>query len=89
MLQPWLLVAGMYWPWNLTELLAPGGVLVVTLRHGPGDDERRFYEVSAQEFELFARQRALISLHVGRDEGSGGKRWYFDCGNDGAGADSL
>jgi len=26
----------------LTELLAPSGMLVITLRHGPGDGERQF-----------------------------------------------
>lgn len=52
----------------LTELLAPGGVLVVTLRYGPDDGERKFYKVSAQELELLARQRALVSLSVERAE---------------------
>lgn len=52
----------------VSELLAPGGVLVITLRHGPGDGERKFYEVNAQELEHWARQRALISLCVEQDE---------------------
>lgn len=46
----------------LTELLAPSGLLVVTLRHGPGDGERQFYEVSRAELDSFARQRAVIPV---------------------------
>lgn len=46
----------------LTELLAPNGTLVITLRHGPGDGERTFYETSRQELEGLARNRALIPL---------------------------
>lgn len=46
----------------LTELLAPGGLLVITLRHGPGDGERVFHEVSREELEAFARRRALVPL---------------------------
>ncbi|MDK8465391.1 methyltransferase domain-containing protein [Marinobacter sp. SS13-12] len=46
----------------LTELLAPGGMLVITLRHGPGDGERLFYDVSREELEVFAKRRALIPL---------------------------
>lgn len=51
----------------LSELLAPGGVLVVTLRHGPGDGERSFYEVNREELEAWGRNRALVVLHSGRD----------------------
>jgi SAM-dependent methyltransferase len=46
----------------LTELLAPGGMLVITLRHGPGYGERVFYDVSREELEGFAKRRALIPL---------------------------
>ena len=54
----------------LAELLAPGGMLVVTLRHGPGDGERVFYDVSREELELFAKHRALIpvALPTGRND---------------------
>ena len=48
----------------LTELLAPDGMLVITLRHGPGDGERLFYDVSREELEGFAKRRALIPLPV-------------------------
>lgn len=46
----------------LTELLAPGGMLVVTLRHGPDDLDRNFHAVSRQELEVLARNRALLIL---------------------------
>jgi SAM-dependent methyltransferase len=54
----------------LIELLAPGGMLVVTLRHGPGDGERVFYDVSREEVEAFAKRRALIPvvLSTGRND---------------------
>jgi len=46
----------------LTELLAPSGMLVITLRHGPGDGERQFYEVSKAELDSFARHRAVMPV---------------------------
>lgn len=46
----------------LTELLAPSGMLVVSLRHGPGDGQRVFYEVSKAELDGLARQRALMPV---------------------------
>jgi SAM-dependent methyltransferase len=52
----------------LSNLLAPGGILVITLRHGPGDGERTFFEVNLQELEHLARNHALVALHAGRDD---------------------
>jgi SAM-dependent methyltransferase len=54
----------------LAELLAPSGMLVVTLRHGPGDGERVFYDVSREELEAFAKHRAFIpvALPTGRND---------------------
>ena len=46
----------------LTELLAPSGTLVITLRHGPGDGERVFHEVSKAELDGFARHRAVVPV---------------------------
>jgi SAM-dependent methyltransferase len=46
----------------LTELLAPSGLLIITLRHGPSDGERQFYEVSRAELDSFARQRAVMPV---------------------------
>jgi SAM-dependent methyltransferase len=49
---------------KVSDLLAPDGLLVITLRHGPSSDERTFYEVSAAEVEHLARARALMPLPV-------------------------
>ena len=46
----------------LTELLAPSGMLVITLRHGPGDGERQFFDVSRAELDSYARQRAVMPV---------------------------
>ena len=46
----------------LGDLLAPGGRLCMTLRHGPGDRERDFHAVSREEVEQLARKRALIDI---------------------------
>lgn len=52
----------------LAELLAPGGTLVVTLRHGPSHDERCFHETDRGEVEGLARSRALVTLHAERED---------------------
>lgn len=52
----------------LAELLAPGGTLVITLRHGPSHDERRFHETDSAELEALARRRALVTLQAEREE---------------------
>ena len=47
----------------ISELLAPGGILVFTLRQASDEQEnleRGFYPVSIGELETFARQRALV-----------------------------
>ena len=47
----------------ISELLAPGGILVFTLRQGSDVQEnleRGFYPVSSGELEKFARHRALV-----------------------------
>lgn len=43
----------------VSELLAPGGLLVITLRQGP-DEHGRFHPVSADEVIALAHERALI-----------------------------
>ncbi len=56
----------------ISELLAPGGILVFTLRHGTDDQEnvgRGFHRVSSGELENFARQRALAQMfYTGSDD---------------------
>ena len=44
----------------VSELLAPGGLLVITLRHGP-DDNDRFHEFNANQILAYARERALVN----------------------------
>lgn len=47
----------------LTELLKPGGTLVITLRHGSDEQENRergFHPVSAAELTVFAQRRAVV-----------------------------
>ena len=49
----------------ISELLAPGGLLVFTLRHGNDEQEntdRGFHPVSSGELELFARHLALAQV---------------------------
>ncbi len=44
---------------KLTNLLKPGGQLVITLRHGPSLDERKMYPVSQDEIYRYCRQYGL------------------------------
>ncbi|WEM40959.1 class I SAM-dependent methyltransferase [Photobacterium sp. DA100] len=44
---------------KLSNLLAPNGKLIITLRHGDFDDGRKNHGVSAEEIEQFAKERAL------------------------------
>ena len=49
----------------ISELLAPGGLVVFTLRHGDDEQEnieRGFHPVSSGELELFAKHRALAQV---------------------------
>ena len=56
----------------LSELLAPGGLLVISLRHEPDAkvrEQRGFYEVTADELSVFAKDRALdvLARHASQD----------------------
>ncbi|MBC7005374.1 class I SAM-dependent methyltransferase [Photobacterium sp. BZF1] len=44
---------------KLSNLLAPNGKLIITLRHGDFDDGRVNHGVSAEEIEQLAKERAL------------------------------
>ncbi|MEE4203124.1 MAG: methyltransferase domain-containing protein [Halieaceae bacterium] len=49
----------------LTQLLKPGGKLVITLRHGSNvseNNERGFLPVSGEVLQQFARDRALVEI---------------------------
>lgn len=45
---------------KLANLLRPGGKLVITLRHGPCDDDRTMYPVTSAEIEQLSREHGLI-----------------------------
>nr|WP_282446648.1 class I SAM-dependent methyltransferase [Shewanella sp. 1CM18E] len=44
---------------QLSQLLAPQGKLIITLRHGPSGDERVMHSVSIQELALLSQQLGL------------------------------
>lgn len=46
----------------VSELLSPGGLLVITLRNGP-DDNSRFYPVSTEDVVALATKHALAKKH--------------------------
>ncbi|WTU55518.1 class I SAM-dependent methyltransferase [Streptomyces sp. NBC_00056] len=50
---------------RLVELTAPGGLLVISLRHGPPPVDRRMFDVSADELAALARECGLRVLQVG------------------------
>ena len=55
----------------ISELLMPGGILVISLRHSNNEQEnieRRFHPVSSDELEQFAKQRALARLFFDRKD---------------------
>ncbi|WP_456268812.1 methyltransferase domain-containing protein [Kushneria sp. AK178] len=52
----------------LAELLTPGGVLVITLRHGPSPDARVFHDVDRHHIESWARDQALVLLYDGESD---------------------
>ena len=49
---------------KISNLLASGGTLVFTLRHGPCSDERTFYEVSVEELRGLSRNFGLRYLET-------------------------
>ena len=60
----------------LSELLAPGGILVITLRQGKDEKEnefRNFHPVSIEELEHYAKGRALSIQSVSRQPDSKGR----------------
>ena len=51
----------------LASLLAPGGVLIMTLRHGPVPSDRFMFDVSAQETVALAEAqglRCVLNVHT-------------------------
>ncbi|MEV0373216.1 class I SAM-dependent methyltransferase [Streptomyces sp. NPDC050636] len=63
---------------RLAELLAVGGLLIISLRHGPPPADRRMFDVPADETAALARECGLCVLHVsgGQDQlGRGEIHW--------------
>ena len=70
----------------LSELLAAGGLLVISYRDKPDAAVREqpgFYEVSAEELRHLGRQRALTLLHEQVDQadalGRNDVKWHTQC----------
>lgn len=54
---------------HVTELMAPGALLAMSLRHGPIPTGRRMFDVSAEETITLAAQHGLALVHHGgRDD---------------------
>jgi SAM-dependent methyltransferase len=51
---------------KLITLLKSGGLLAITLRHGPAEPERSMHEVSLEEIERLARGHGLAVIHTAR-----------------------
>lgn len=56
---------------NLARLLAHGGVVFMTLRHGPIPDGRRMFEVTAEETVLLAQSQGLKAVVNDRMQSAG------------------
>ena len=51
---------------KLITLLKSGGVLAITLRHGPAEPERVMYDVSLEEIERLARAHGMMVVHTAK-----------------------
>lgn len=47
---------------NVAELIAPGGLMTMTLRHGPVPEGRRMFDVSGAETQALAERHGLATL---------------------------
>lgn len=65
---------------TITGLLAPGGRVIMSLRHGPAPARRRMFTVSATETMALAARFGLETIHVSRQEDGlsrEGVEWSF------------
>lgn len=53
---------------RLSGLLAPGGLLAITIRQGPADPERAMHPADAEEIAAIATGLPLEVLHLGQAE---------------------
>lgn len=64
---------------KLITLLKPGGVLAITLRHGPAETERRLHPVSAAEIKSLARDHgAFVERETTADDQLGRREVRWD-----------
>jgi hypothetical protein len=49
---------------KLVSLLKSGGLLAITLRHGPADPDRGMHPVSLAEIERLGREHGLVAVHA-------------------------
>lgn len=65
---------------NVADLVAGGGALLMSLRHGPVPQGRRMFDVSAAETRDLARRHGLACIHEGTADDMlrrGGVRWTY------------
>ncbi|SDJ74037.1 class I SAM-dependent methyltransferase [Streptomyces indicus] len=63
---------------RLAELLSPGGLLIISLRHGPPPSDRKMFDVPADETANLAQECGLDVLHLGGGQDQLGRddvRW--------------
>jgi SAM-dependent methyltransferase len=58
---------------KLVALLKPGGLLVMTLRHGPAAPERGMHPVTLAELEQLARDHGLVLVRTGEASDAQGR----------------
>jgi len=67
---------------KLVTLLKPGGLLIVTLRHGPADPERPMWPATSGEIEALARSHGLSVARITTSDDSqdrAGISWTSVC----------
>lgn len=65
---------------NIADLVASGGVLLMSLRHGPVPEGRRMFDVSAAETRDLAWRHCLACIHEGTADDMlrrGGVHWTY------------
>ncbi|WP_207485423.1 methyltransferase domain-containing protein [Arenibaculum pallidiluteum] len=80
---------------KIAALLKPGGLLLMTLRNGPGDPERRMWPAPLGEIEALAQDHGLSVVRVSQEADCLGRsdvRWTSVClrmPDDGSGSLAL
>lgn len=64
---------------TITELARPGAMIFITLRHGPGPDDRPMFAVNAEELQRLATRNLMSFEHIteaGEDKLGRGDVWW-------------